>query len=1040
MNFSGLSMFRKQDRPSLPPAPPVPPAQLAERPATPPYSPKSPVRRKPLPPSATPISFTRTQTPDQSPKQPGLQQVSPPLNTVSQAPENYISPDAQLDFASLGLGLIPRDLDSYYRNFEASPEIAKHPGTANPSYQQKKATLPQEEITIQVQLPTPRVKTASPLSTNHARVASESHLAISQKRNQPSQFRRPASATTMSSSPVSAHHQNPSLHIPFRTHSPSNSEVDDMNKPKSPSRLTSFFRWGSTAEQGGVQPTDWDHVNSPLLSPKSAALPPLPHKGMVPSAIDIPRANSLHSNGFYSDSGISLPPPTPNASAIDEMEEEVRMISADLAASIRREMELEDLIEKLQIEALERSGGSVGKRTSDYFSDAGTPIRNLDSDSKLEYDVEKMMRKADQDKAQIRLEMVSKVQEERQRRKAVESHIRELEEQSGGNSQLLPADAAGRIRDLEVALEEARRRLAEERQMKENYEDLLTALKGQLEEHRNERDNLRDEVVPQLRARVEGLETEASELQKLMYEHSRMQQELANLKNENAALASAMRTQTIRTKNRQSMPPQAYAPIPPSVNSSPITMTNNIILPLNQKERESLAERLKDVEDQRDALHAALRSLRERQVYEDKKAKERIRTLEAERDKAMQQMPRKFGNDKELTALRQEVERLRQRADDVLEQKFMCEKNLATLKMDLEQAEQETSTLRALLQEHDALVTQNVELRASHVRLSQQVSQMKQELAEPRSLSLMQAYKDLQDIHERTLSRLDELEHQGTDLVENLNDRERRLSEAHKDSQRAIDKLRQSVAEAEAERDTAKVEAEAYRKRAESLQKAEKEHLIEERSLATQLRISTERIEELVAQVKIQLESNNTLRDRLAVAVDRGEEEQKVSAQRINELQGKLKQLEDKVLEAQQQTEDAVARHEDEMRRLKESHNSQLRRLKISAMKQPTLFAPKSPLTPLLKSPGLEWTTKHSSSSAAETSIEKMEFLEKRVIELEKALAEADNDMSNVVAQMTRSQIEVVDLHNQRDEAARETRRLYAEVADVKAKFLSFST
>lgn len=118
-------------------------------------------------------------------------------------------------------------------------------------------------------------------------------------------------------------------------------------------------------------------------------------------------------------------PSTP--SSVEAIEEEVRLVSADLAASIRREMELEDLVERLQAEAAERSG--EGKRTSDYFSDAGTSTRYLDVETKLEVDVDKMTRKSEQQISQVRLQMVNKVQEERQRRRAIESHVKDLEEQ-----------------------------------------------------------------------------------------------------------------------------------------------------------------------------------------------------------------------------------------------------------------------------------------------------------------------------------------------------------------------------------------------------------------------------------------------------------------------------------------------------------------------------------------------------------------------------------------------------------------------------------
>ncbi|RPA95310.1 hypothetical protein L873DRAFT_1698399 [Choiromyces venosus 120613-1] len=916
--------------------------------------------------------------------------------------------------------------------------LSRYPHGDSPSLAQRSwIPPPRGEVDIRIQQPSPRPYPTSPLVPNssHARVWSDSLLNRSSPSEQDFASNRRATSA-MASSP----HPALNLNLPegsYRMHSPSASDVtDETSKPRSPnSRFTSFFRWGSTSEQGGrgsggsSSTSVSDRGPSPAPSPKTVVAPSTsPSNRSIPPAIDIPLANARLSTGLHSDSGVSLAPPTP--SAYEAVEEEVRLVSADLAASIRREMDLEDLVERLQAEAAERNG--EGKRTSDYFSDAGSSTRYLDIETKVEVDVEKLTRKAEQEKSQVRVELLGKIQEERQRRKAMESRVKDLEEQVAKVSILYsirPADTSGRIKELEVTLDEAKRRLAEERQMKENYEDLLTALRGELEGHRNERDNLRDEIVPQLRARMEGLESEASELQKLMYEHSRMQQELLNLKNENASLASTVRSQT-RQSHRFSVPASGFA--------TPTSAGSGLPMLLNMKDKETLVEKVKDIEEQRDALHAALKSLRQRQKYESRMASQRIRALEAERDKALQQTNRRYGKDREMKSLREEMERLRQRADDALEQKFTCERGLGTLKMDLEKAEQETSSLRALLQEHDALVSKHTELQDSHIRLSKQVSQLKQEINGEGvvSLSLQQAYRDLQDIHARTLARLGEVEADGTDLSSDLSDREQRLSQAHEGSQRAIEKLRQSVVQAEAERDTAQVEAEAYRKRSESLAKSEKKHMAEERSLSMQLRLFTERIAELVAQVQAQLESNNALRDRLADAIGRGEEEQKMSAKRINELQGRLKELEDKVLEAQQETEDAVARHEQEIKQLKETQTSQLRRLKSSALRSPSQFGPKSPLlSPHLKSPKLEWT----GSRKANTSIPdeaKIEFLEKRVEELEEALEQADNEMAEVVNKMNMAQIEVLELQSERDEAMRHTRRLQADIAIERVKYL----
>ncbi len=109
------------------------------------------------------------------------------------------------------------------------------------------------------------------------------------------------------------------------------------------------------------------------------------------------------------------------------MEKELKDISAELASSIRREMDLEDLVDRLREAA---DAANAGRRTSDYFSDAGTSsVRYGDSESKQE-DVDRLIRKTEQDKAQIRLELTNKVQEERTRRKQLESQIRTLEEKA----------------------------------------------------------------------------------------------------------------------------------------------------------------------------------------------------------------------------------------------------------------------------------------------------------------------------------------------------------------------------------------------------------------------------------------------------------------------------------------------------------------------------------------------------------------------------------------------------------------------------------
>lgn len=112
------------------------------------------------------------------------------------------------------------------------------------------------------------------------------------------------------------------------------------------------------------------------------------------------------------------------------MEEELREVSSELAGSIRREMELEDLVERLQFEA--QQGPDFNRRTSDYFSDSGaSSVRYPLSEAggvKTE-DIAKIKRSTEQEMSQFKLTMSQKLQDERGVRRALEMHIQELGQQ-----------------------------------------------------------------------------------------------------------------------------------------------------------------------------------------------------------------------------------------------------------------------------------------------------------------------------------------------------------------------------------------------------------------------------------------------------------------------------------------------------------------------------------------------------------------------------------------------------------------------------------
>lgn len=580
-------------------------------------------------------------------------------------------------------------------------------------------------------------------------------------------------------------------------------------------------------------------------------------------------------------------------------------------------------------------------------------------------------------------------------------------------------DANSRLRELENTCEDLRRRLNDERTHKENFEDLLTALKTEIRSSQNERDNLRDEVVPQLRARIEGLETQTAKHEKLGYEHSRMQQEMQTLRQENTALSSSHKNRFDTISEETSNPPPVVgltrsntishgsarrASKPPSRSSS-LTRSSSV---KNIDSRDVLVERVKDIEAQRDALHSALKSLLERQELQNRENEKRIRILEMERDRALATSPRRVSYDREVAVLREEINTLRRRADEAIEQKWQCEKGLSGLKMDLDRAEQEISSLRGML--HDKDTTMSSEKRIHRNSMN--------------SESLEQSYRDLQRSYSDSLDRIKNLESS---------------TPRDSDTEAALHSLEKSLSAAIEERDVALSEADELRKSIESLHEGERASLDSEIALADDLRASAKRVEDLASQVRHQLASNATLRQRLAETIDRGEKEQKSNAARIALMQGKLRVLEEELVGAQQTSEERIASHEEEIRNLKEAHNTQLQRLKDShaGLKSPRLFSPKTPLSPLFsgtgaRSPRLDRTTSGPALSISEEG--KVNFLKSRVEELEKALEEADKEMQEVVSRMNAAQIEVMELWNEREEAVRVTRKLKAEIDEERKK------
>ncbi|KAG5751815.1 hypothetical protein H9Q70_005555 [Fusarium xylarioides] len=783
---------------------------------------------------------------------------------------------------------------------------------------------------------------------------------------------------------------------PDEPNSPSGQGTPQLNKPlpKSPSQnspFASLFHWA--APSPSLSATEFSSTSSPISPSKRGV------------ANDTPYSTS------------------PTYAQIDEMEDELKAISAELASSIRREMDLEDLVDRLQEQV--NNPQAPGKRSSDYYSDSGYSSAKMSEAEPSREELEKIQRRAEQEKASIRLELTNKLQDERGKRKALDHQIKELAEKASqiDQAQLNNQDASGRLKDLETTCGDLRRRLSEERVVKNNFEDLINAIRGELHEATSERDNLRDEVVPQLRARVEGLEIEAAEYSNLTYESSKMQQELHMLRKEYDNLRGSSRSGSpTPSMNRMSRAMSGGFGGGLARSNSVATGSfrgqrpsglsrSNSVKNVQNESREALSERLKDVEAQRDALHKALKNLLDRQEFQNRENEKKIRMLQNERERLLSASPRKAGFEREISNLRIEINVLRRRAEDALEQKWQVESGLGGLKMDLDKAEEEISLLRNLLEEKDILIPESFARSSGSSNASSSFGNLS---APVTSESLAKAYNELKAAYAESLERIKQLEH-GT-----VGDEKTQL---------AVERLERTLSIAVSERDAAQHEIENLKNQYDTMSEYEVKTIESERALADELNDSARRVGELATQVQQQLAANAQLRERLSNAVVRGDNDRKANSDRIADLQVRLKSMEEQLIAAQSASEDRVNRHEEEIAAIREAHNAQLQRMSnntglsgprspnFQANRKPSLLSPLSPRFPgALRSPRLP---EKSFEDAAQ-----MEVLRNRIAELEKALEDAEQEMQDVVARMSTAQIEVLNLQDEREAAVRETRRL----------------
>ena len=699
---------------------------------------------------------------------------------------------------------------------------------------------------------------------------------------------------------------------PLRMDSVNSIRSMDSKKPQSPgNKFTSFFiRKPQPSPGADSAVTDISEGRSPMPSPY-----PQSDASGNPTSGSYFNFGLARSNTQGSQDSIEFPKTRISADArCNALEAELKEISIELANSIRRELDLEDIVERLQSD---NPHPISYDRTSDYFSDSGVSSMRADgAELTAKEELDKVKRDSEQQRAQLKVELSDKWQEEASKRKT-----------------------------LENAFEDARRKLHEERKAKENFEDLLGALRTELEQHRVERDKLQQEVQ-HLKDENAAL-LSAREMERGMHRGS-----MYGIVEEDGVSIPKMgglsRSNTITgsRNNRGSL-----------ARSGSLSRANSAIKGQPVDSIENAVEKIKSVEQQRDALHNTVKYLLRRQDVQRKQFGKRTRMLEAEVDRAQNTspQPRKGGYEREVRILRSEINTLRKRADDALDQKWQCEKNLAGLKMDLDRNKQETASLQ-------------------------------------RILSARGSDPDVQGLVSTTLENA---------IVE-------------------MQKERARIQES-----SAKIQ--------------------QEQELADQVEEFATRSEALAKQVKKQLQSNAALRERLKMAVDSGEHNQEASTDQINELQMKLRRLEDSISSAQIQSETSVMKHEDEIRVLKASHNAQLMRALSTSKKSdqnvltPAATAKSAPLSPMFanskKSPRIDQTSSGPGMALHEAL--RTEYLEHKVTDLERALADTESEIGKIVGKMNQAQMNVAELEAERDEALRLTRMLEAQVHEERERYAS---
>ncbi|KAK8912385.1 hypothetical protein VCV18_012573 [Metarhizium anisopliae] len=301
------------------------------------------------------------------------------------------------------------------------------------------------------------------------------------------------------------------------------------------------------------------------------------------------------------------------------MEDEVEAICSELAKSIQRESNLEIVVDRLQEQIVSLQVSS--SRSSRCSSDSGYASERLSEYDHRRQEIERIQRECEVEMASIRLENCAKLRDERLRRKVLEQEVDQLtQEKDQRFAQSGDLEVKRIIDKLESTCVDLRRRLSEEKVSHRNFQCLFLAVQSELQQVCEERDNFKQALIPQLCTKSENLDTNPN------ISISKQTQQLQERDRE------ALRNTVSRDQRHTSR--STFAGVCPSSNAWPAGFSAIDTYQYNKGEtqptREVLAELLRDVEAQRDALHIALKNLLDRQELQSREHQRKIENLESE--------------------------------------------------------------------------------------------------------------------------------------------------------------------------------------------------------------------------------------------------------------------------------------------------------------------------------------------------------------------------------------------------------------------------